>query len=194
MPAGAAFGFFGKIPARGDFVTRGLPASFLDGWEGWVARAIAASRDLLGDGWDQAWMTAPIWRFSLPDRVCGPDPVLGLMMPSVDRVGRCYPLVVAAVFTGQAGAPDPEGGAIFLDGAEDAARAALADDLDPDVLAARIAAMPVDAALGLDRRTTWWTDGAPGVAAATLVLDGMPPMPDHAAMLAGDGRPGGACR
>lgn len=194
MPTGPASGFFGKIPARGDFVTRGLPASFLDVWETWIASAIAASRDLLGDGWDQAWMTAPVWRFSLRDRVCGPDPVLGLMMPSVDRVGRCYPLLVAAVFVGHGGTPDTEAGLGFLDASEDAARAALADDLDPDVLAERLVAAPPATSLTVDRRSTWWTDGSPCVDATTLVLDGMPPMPDHAAMLAGDGRPGGACR
>lgn len=191
MIPGPARGFFGKIPARGDFVGRGLPASFLDAWEAWVARAMAASRNLLGGDWEQAWMIAPVWRFSLAGGVCGPDPVLGLMLPSVDRVGRCYPLVLAAVLGGLAGTPDPDCGAEFLDAAEDAARSALADDLDPDTLARRIAAAPCGGARAVDGSAIWWTEGAPRVAAATLVLDGMPPMPDHAAMLAGDGRPGG---
>ena len=192
-------GLFGKLPSRGDFVTRGLPASFLDPWEGWVAKALAASQALLGDAWMDAWLTAPVWRFSLPPGACGPDPVLGLMLPSVDRVGRGYPLTVAVVFPGSRGTPDPETGALFLDEAEDAVRDALADDIDPDDLAAWIADAvavpePDRAGSGL-----WWTDGAPLVPAGSLVLDGLPSMPDHAAMLAGTLDPaasdslGGAC-
>lgn len=194
MVAGAgAQGFFGKLPARGDFVTRGLPNRFLDAWEVWVARAIAASRELLDQDWDTAWMVAPIWRFCLPAGACGPDPAVGLMMPSVDRVGRCYPLMIATVFAGAQGVPDSAEAIPFLDAAEDAARAALADDLEPEMLAERIAAAPLAGLPILNGSATWWTDGAPAVPAATLVLDGMPPMPDHAAMLAGDGTPRGAC-
>jgi type VI secretion system protein ImpM len=186
-------GLSGKLPSRGDFVTRGLPRSFLDPWEKWVGQAVAASRALLGDAWMDAWLTAPVWRFSLPPGACGPDPVLGLMLPSVDAVGRGYPLTVAVVFTGCRGAPDPEAGALFLDEAEDAARDALADDADPDDLAAWIAdAVPVpepdETGKGL-----WWTEGGPLVSAMSLVLDGLPPMPDHAAMLVGDAAAGGAC-
>jgi type VI secretion system protein ImpM len=176
---------FGKLPSRGDFVMRGLPKSFLDPWEIWVGQALAASRALLGDAWMDAWLTAPVWRFSLPPGACGPDPVLGLMLPSVDRVGRGYPLTVAVVFVGCRGAPDPEAGALFLDEAEDAMRDALADDVEPDDLAAWIAdavAAPEPDGAG---RGLWWTDGAPLVPASSLVLDALPPMPDHAGMLAG---------
>ncbi len=186
-------GLFGKLPSRGDFVTRGLPRSFLDPWEAWVTQALAASRALLGDAWMEAWMTAPVWRFSLPAGACGPAPVLGLMLPSVDRVGRAYPLTVAVVFPGCQGAPDPEAGTLFLDEAEDAARDALADDIDPDDLAAWIAdavAVPEPDGTGTG---LWWTDGAPAFPATSLVVDSLPPMPDHAAMLAGDAAAGGAC-
>ncbi len=41
-------GFFGKLPARGDFVRQGLPRSFTDTWDAWVAGALAGSRDRLG--------------------------------------------------------------------------------------------------------------------------------------------------
>ncbi len=140
-----------------------------------------------------AWLTAPVWRFSLPPGACGPDPVLGLMLPSVDRVGRGYPLTVAVVFPGCQGAPDPEAGALFLDEAEDAVRDALADDGGPDDLAAWIAdAVDVPEPDG-SGKGLWWTEGTPSVLATSLVLDGLPPMPDHAAMLAGGAAGGGAC-
>lgn len=39
-------------------------------------------------------MSAPIWRFSAAAGLAGPDAVLGVMMPSVDRVGRQFPLTL----------------------------------------------------------------------------------------------------
>nr|WP_294501607.1 type VI secretion system-associated protein TagF [uncultured Rhodopila sp.] len=90
-------GFFGKIPATGDFVGRGLPVSFVQPWELWAAEALRQSRALLGDAWLEAWLVAPVWRFRLPAGACGPDAALGLVLPSIDRVGRAWPLVVAFV-------------------------------------------------------------------------------------------------
>lgn len=194
MPALPAAGFFGKIPSRGDFIRRGLSSSLIDVWEAWVGQAIGASRALLGDGWDEAWMVAPVWRFTLADGVCGTAPVLGLMMPSVDRVGRLYPLMIAVELTGQTGMPDPDEGLAFLDLAEDAGRDALADELEPDTLWERLRSATYPVTCGAAGRSVWWTEGSGSVAANTVVLDGMPPMPDHAAMLAGETRPGGACR
>ena len=188
MAAPPATGFFGKIPSRGDFVTRGLSSSLVDAWGNWVAQALGASRALLGTRWDEAWMVAPVWRFALPGGLCGPAPVLGLMMPSVDRVGRLYPLMIAAELVGLAGTPDPGDGASFLDAAEDAGRDALADALEPDALWARIQAVEPALSCQVTGRALWWTDEG-----EMVVLDGMPPMPDHAAMLAGDPGPGGAC-
>jgi len=188
MPCSPAIGFFGKIPSRGDFVTRGLSSGLVDAWGDWVAQAIGASRALLGADWDDAWMVAPVWRFALPPGLCGSSPVLGLMMPSVDRVGRLYPLMIAAELEGLVGTPDPECGAPFLDAIEDAGRDALADALEPDALWARLRVVEPSLACDVTRRAVWWTGEG-----AMVVLDGMPSMPDHAAMLAGDSCPGGGC-
>jgi type VI secretion system protein ImpM len=137
----AAIGFHGKIPARGDFVQVGLPRAFTDPWDGWMQRMVAASRAVLGEAWLPAWLEVAVWRFALSPDVCGPGAVIGLWMPSVDRVGRYFPLTLAAV----AGDADPcgllrEGGG-FLAAAEHAGRAALENDLPPDALAARAAAI-----------------------------------------------------
>lgn len=191
MPAEPLRGFFGKLPSRGDFVGTGLPRSVLDPWEAWVAEAMTASRALLGEAWMDAWMEAPVWRFALPGGACGPDALLGLVLPSVDRVGRTFPLLVAALFPARAPAPQPAGGAAFLDAAEAAARDAIADDLAPDALAARLAAAPPPAAgdpAGPD--ALWWTEGAPTVPAQRLAASGLPAMPAHAALLAGGGLAG----
>ena len=56
---------------------------------------IAASRDRLGGGWQQAFLSAPIWRFWLGSDICGAT-VAGVFMPSLDGVGRYYPLTLFA--------------------------------------------------------------------------------------------------
>lgn len=89
-------GFFGKLPARGDFIGRHLPKSFLDPWDAWLQTAIAQSRNQLAETWRECYCTSPIWRFALSAGSCGPVGYTGILMPSVDRVGRYYPLVITA--------------------------------------------------------------------------------------------------
>lgn len=89
-------GFFGKLPSRGDFIVRHLPKTFLEPWDAWLQRAIAHSRRQLGESWRECYCTSPIWRFVLGAGLCGPAAYAGILMPSVDRVGRYYPLVITA--------------------------------------------------------------------------------------------------
>jgi len=88
-------GFFGKLPARADFVSRRLARDFIDPWDEWLQEAIAASVNELTDAWLETYLTAPIWRFMLGPQVCGELPVVGVLMPSVDQVGRYFPLTLA---------------------------------------------------------------------------------------------------
>jgi type VI secretion system protein ImpM len=187
----AAIGFHGKIPARGDFVQAGLPRAFTDPWDGWMQRMVAASRTVLGEGWLPAWLEAAVWRFVLSSGICGPGAVIGLWMPSVDRVGRYFPLTLAAV----ARDADTRGllreGGGFLTVAEDAGRDALENDLPPDELAARlktaISVPPTNA--GADPFLCpadgglWWTEGGPLVSAGAVASEGLPDENTFAAML-----------
>ena len=93
-------GFFGKLPARGDFVGRRLDQAFRNAFDGWLQKSIATSKRQLGAAWLPAYLNTPIWRFVLGPGLCGAAPALGVMMPSVDRVGRYFPLVVAAQLPG----------------------------------------------------------------------------------------------
>ena len=88
-------GFFGKVPALGDFVQRRMPKDFVDSWDGWLQQAVAASKSRLGEGWLQTYLSSPLWRFVLGRNVCGANPWAGVLMPSVDRVGRYFPLTIA---------------------------------------------------------------------------------------------------
>ena len=191
LPGFTAAGFCGKIPARADFVQAGLPRSFTDPWHDWMQRMLAASRATLGEAWLPAWLEAPVWRFALRCGVCGPEAVLGLWLPSVDRIGRHYPLTMA-IAAADADRPRliAEGGG-FLAAAERAGREALANDLPPAELAERIAAAilaePDDPGIDLQRQPAapgiWWTDGGPRVPSDAFASPGLPDVTTFAAML-----------
>jgi len=165
---GATIGFHGKIPARGDFVRKGLPRSFTEPWDSWMQQMLTTSRSALGDQWLPAWLAGPVWRFALTPGSCGPDAVLGVWIPSVDAVGRYFSLTIASVVPNADGAILIRHGGGFLSAAEDAARDALSKELAPDDLAVRIAdaqlAPPSDA--GVDPSLcpaeggVWWATRA----------------------------------
>lgn len=87
-------GFYGKLPSHGDFLRRRVSGDFLGVWDPWLQGGIHHSRQRLGEGWLQAYLTSPIWRFVLAPGVCGAAPCAGILMPSVDAVGRYFPLTV----------------------------------------------------------------------------------------------------
>ena len=86
---------FGKLAARRDFIALFTPREFLEAWEPWMQGCVSASRDRLGDAWQEAYLTAPIWRFWLGADICGAT-VIGAFMSSLDGVGRYYPLTLFA--------------------------------------------------------------------------------------------------
>jgi type VI secretion system protein ImpM len=94
-----ANGYYGKVSTHGDFVSRGLPISFIDPWDAWMQEAVFSSRQQLGDNWLNCYLTGPIYRFALAPGVCGEHGWLGVIMPSVDSVGRYYPMTIATMNT-----------------------------------------------------------------------------------------------
>jgi len=88
-------GYFGKLPCMGDFAVRRLPSAFVHPWDRWLDKALACSRERLGDAWLDAYLAAPFWRFVLAPGICGHEGWIGVLMPSVDRVERAFPLTVA---------------------------------------------------------------------------------------------------
>jgi type VI secretion system protein ImpM len=181
----AAFGFCGKLPARGDFVSARLPRRFVDPWHDWLQHMLAGSRDLLGDAWLPAWLEAPIWNFALAPGLCGTDAMIGLWLPSVDRIGRYFPLTIAAPIP--EAAPWP-GDAAMLASAATAGLDALSDELAPDVLGERLCTIaPDDGGIAIPPcpavGSRWWTDGSPRVPATAFDCDGLPDATRFAAML-----------
>ena len=98
-------GLYGKLPSHGDFLRRRTSDAFVDRWDSWLQGCMAASRTALGERWLDVYLTSPAWRFVCASGTCGAAPVLGLMVPSVDRVGRYFPLTLVVEL--------PEGISVF---------------------------------------------------------------------------------
>jgi type VI secretion system protein ImpM len=91
-------GWYGKLPTLGDFASRRLDADFIEPWDVWLGEGLAAQRETLGEEWLDAYLSSPSWRFVLMPGVLSPQQnqaMAGVLMPSVDRVGRYFPLTLA---------------------------------------------------------------------------------------------------
>ncbi len=92
-------GLFGKLPHYGDFLTRDLPSNCIEVWDAWLQGYISGAQEQLGGGWLDVYLTSPIWRFVLSPGVIDNHTWLGIMLPSVDRVGRYFPFSVLVPVT-----------------------------------------------------------------------------------------------
>jgi len=179
-------GFHGKIPSRGDFVSVGLKRGFTAQWDEWVTGVLAQSPSTLERAWLPAWLEAPVWRFVLTEGVCGADAALGLWMPSVDSVGRYYPLMLAVTSAGDS--DRLMGEAHWLETAEQAGWSAVQETLSPEELAQRLA-NGGSADIGRKEArpsagcSVWWTAGAPRVRPARHCARGLPSSAMFAEML-----------
>jgi type VI secretion system protein ImpM len=106
-------GFYGKLPSHGDFLRRRVSDAFIGVWDAWLQECLTASRAALGSGWLDVYLTSPAWRFACAAGTFGATPVVGLMVPSVDRVGRYFHLTLADELPDDA---DVVGAASSLDG------------------------------------------------------------------------------
>ena len=113
-----AAGLFGKLPAKRDFIAARTSRRFLEVWEPWIQSGMATSKVMLGDGWNEAFNRAPIWRFWLGEAFCGQG-VIGAFMPSIDGVGRLFPLTILSDESeGSAPPPEIEANDAWFDAAE----------------------------------------------------------------------------
>ena len=87
------FGLFGKLPQKRDFLSINLPTAVLNPFETWLQSAVTASRSEIGRNWENYYLVAPIWHFWLGKDILG-TAITGSLMPSVDQVGRYFPLAI----------------------------------------------------------------------------------------------------
>jgi len=89
----AHIGMFGKVPARGDFISVGLPRSFMDRAELWIREGLSVASQ--AQDWHSAYISSPIWQFATARGVWDENAWCGIIMPSVDSIGRNFPLLIA---------------------------------------------------------------------------------------------------
>ena len=96
-------GWYGKLPSLGDFASRRLPDAFVHAWDEWLQHGMACAQEQLGqEAWLARYLVAPIRRFWLAPQLLGEAACAGLLMPSVDRVGRHFPLTLVVPGAGLA--------------------------------------------------------------------------------------------
>ncbi|MGM0433412.1 MAG: type VI secretion system-associated protein TagF [Pseudomonadota bacterium] len=210
------WGYMGKVPSRGDFIVQGLPGELRERWFEWCQAALAVSREQLGDQWLDAYLTCPIWHFAAGPGALTDGGMIGTLIPSVDRVGRHFPFLVAGPHDGTLLDAWRQPG--WFSAMEERVLAVLEDDWNetlwckgladiagPEPAASRLQwpegegnlMLPgeareedwLTAVFGVRRgRVLWWTQGSAFVEPATLLTEGLPQVGQFAAMIAGQWR------
>ena len=163
-------GWYGKLPSLGDFAARRLAPDLVEAWDGWLANGLAQWREQAPDDWLQAYLAGPSWRFMLmPGVLPGvAQPLGGVLLPSVDRVGRYFPLSLLRAMPGTLGTTAQ---LQWLHRLDDLAVDAMHDDWDIERLEAELlhldqALAPDDAAPQLPAlqagQACWWRIGDDG--------------------------------
>jgi type VI secretion system protein ImpM len=97
--AGPTVGWYGKTPSTGDFISRGLSRSVIDRLDGWLQAGMTAIREQSPDAWQEHYASAPIWDAVLPSGIVTSRACVAVVAPSIDRVGRRFPLSVIVTLT-----------------------------------------------------------------------------------------------
>lgn len=87
-------GYYGKVPAKGDFVSKGLSREVMDKFHEFFSAGLQSTIDQLEGSWLEYYSVGPIWYFFIQPEVVNKSAWLGIWMPSVDRVGRHFPLLI----------------------------------------------------------------------------------------------------
>lgn len=88
---------FGKLPAHGDFVARGLSFEAREALDAWLSASMLDARDAYGDSFDDRFDAAPPWQ-------CAGEGVAGAIAASQDSVGRRFPVLLLCAGTVDDGA------------------------------------------------------------------------------------------
>ncbi|MER9654761.1 type VI secretion system-associated protein TagF [Mesorhizobium sp. M0152] len=139
-------GFFGKIPATGDFVAWNLPRTFIDRWDRWMSMELRARPD---EGED---LDDRVWRFVIQGAIFGEQPCAGAWRMSQDRVGRRYPFAVVSI-----GAM-PEAADPWFEGMANIAELTVKELWDQQYIAVRLRALEPPRQFSVMKRIVFWTD------------------------------------
>jgi type VI secretion system protein ImpM len=85
-------GFYGKIPAVGDFLSRRLPREVVLACDEWARQGLHDLRTRDPEGWVDRYQRSPAWSALVPAPMARGFVLLGAIAASHDRVGRRFPL------------------------------------------------------------------------------------------------------
>ncbi|RAZ71675.1 type VI secretion system-associated protein TagF [Mesorhizobium atlanticum] len=138
-------GFFGKIPATGDFVSANLPRTFIDRWDRWMSMELRARPD-------EGELDPRAWRFVVEAGVFGPEPCAGVWCMSEDRVGRRYPFAIVRL------GPLLDPADPWFDATAKIVRSAVEELRSSGWIGAQITALPQPESLESRHRIAFWLD------------------------------------
>lgn len=121
---------FGKMPAHGDFVARGIDAPTRDALDLWLTAEMERAQAAWGESFEPRYDAAPVWHFV--DADAEGHWIGGILCASTDRVGRRFPLMFAAP------APDSESAAATSAGCLTVVAKAFSQGWDVDQLASAL--------------------------------------------------------
>lgn len=185
----AQLGFHGKVPAVGDFVSRGFSRPLCQALDDWLQAALQAAQQAGATRESLERLSVPVLLHIRPGALCASG-FLGALVPSSDRVGRFFPLCIGV----EQEATEPFGGlqwpslpmavALCRVGIE-----AQQELLGPDALQARLAELPPPAQWG-----DWVAQSQPFRSAEDITLPGLPESMQRLAFQGPEARMHGAQR
>jgi type VI secretion system protein ImpM len=163
-------GWYGKVPSLGDFASRRLPDGFVNIWDEWLERSLARLQQSRGN----ARCEFAVHRFWIGPRLLSAASWAGVIAPSFDRVGRRFPLTIAAPL-----APEPSSLAAALNAPdwyaamEDLARRTVEHRLPVEQMEQELAHAAAAVSVGI-------ASGESAEALAAELLRSLTPMPQCA--------------
>ncbi len=154
-PVRSAF-VFGKLPAHGDFLRRGLGDGAADELDDYLSASLSDAA-MLPD-FDELYASAPAWRFLVD---IGPVTMCGVIAPSVDRVGRQFPVMVGV------NAP-ADGIGLVIDACEASLYNAFSQGMTAEALYTTLVDFPGDGGEGDMPPRGWFLEDEDKVVAARL--------------------------
>ena len=124
-------GWWGKLPGMGDFASRRLEGTrFVEEWDRWLQSCFGSLRQHESQ-WVEHYLASPVWLFALGGDIAEYSNWIGIIMPSVDSVGRYFPFTLASELTrAPVGAQLQNECALWWYRATHAALSALEEDMD----------------------------------------------------------------
>lgn len=90
----AEVSIYGKLPAHGDYILVSLPSTLEAQIHRWLSAVIVEAESVLGkESWLKAFLMTPPVCFVLNLNTKPQKSLFGVMIPSVDKVGRYFPLM-----------------------------------------------------------------------------------------------------